>query len=114
MGEAVAQLLQEYVLSGDPKEAFNCLGELKAPWFHHELVKKALILHMEATKPELRTALIELLRALRCDSSLLPHAQLQHGLGRIYSSLDDLALDIPNVVQQLAACITALIKVGAL
>jgi programmed cell death protein 4 len=34
----IADLLREYVDSGDKDEAMRCLQELDVPHFHHELV----------------------------------------------------------------------------
>jgi programmed cell death protein 4 len=34
----IADLLKEYVDSGDKDEAMRCLQELDVPHFHHELV----------------------------------------------------------------------------
>lgn len=39
----VALLLKEYLDSSDVAEATECLRALKMPFFHHELVKKALV-----------------------------------------------------------------------
>ena len=35
-------LLREYAVSADAEEAARCLRELAVPYYHHELVKKAL------------------------------------------------------------------------
>ena len=43
----INDLLKEYVMSGDKKEAFRCIKVLKVPFFHHEIVKRALIMAME-------------------------------------------------------------------
>jgi hypothetical protein len=43
----VGLLLEEYLSSRDMKEAQACLRSLKMPFFHHELVKKCLIIAIE-------------------------------------------------------------------
>ncbi|KAG9447119.1 hypothetical protein H6P81_013247 [Aristolochia fimbriata] len=39
---------EEYDSGGDVKEAFSCIKELSMPFFHHEVVKKALELEASA------------------------------------------------------------------
>ena len=43
---------QEYIASEDKAEAARCLRELAVPFFHHEVVKQALLLAMEAPSAE--------------------------------------------------------------
>ena len=38
----IRDLLNEYVESGDTVEACRCIGDLNVPFFHHEVVKRAL------------------------------------------------------------------------
>ena len=37
------QLIQEFLLSKDIKEATRCILELNCPLFHHELVKRCIV-----------------------------------------------------------------------
>ena len=48
----INNLLIEYVVSGDKKEAFRCIKDLKVSCFHHEIVKRALIMAMERCQAE--------------------------------------------------------------
>ena len=44
----INNLLVEYVvMSGDVKEACRCIKDLNVPFFHHEIIKRALVMAME-------------------------------------------------------------------
>ena len=43
----ISDLLNEYVESSDTVEACRCIRDLNVPFFHHEVVNRALILAME-------------------------------------------------------------------
>jgi programmed cell death protein 4 len=47
MKEAVDQLLLEYLTSHQLHEAVRCVKQLNAPFFHHELVKRLLVISLE-------------------------------------------------------------------
>ena len=68
------RLLQEYVASADQAEAERCLRELAVPFFHHELVKQALLAAMEA--PAAQGPLLALLSRM-ADSGLVSGSQMQ-------------------------------------
>lgn len=89
----IADLLREYVESGDAFEACRCIRELGVSFFHHEVVKRALILAME-----IRTAEPLILKLLKeaADEGLISSSQMAKGFARLEESLDDLALDIPS------------------
>lgn len=89
----IADLLREYVESGDTFEACRCIRELGVSFFHHEVVKRALILAME-----IRTAEPLILKLLKetAEEGLISSSQMAKGFGRLADSLDDLSLDIPS------------------
>ncbi|KAL1224462.1 MA3 DOMAIN-CONTAINING TRANSLATION REGULATORY FACTOR 2 [Cardamine amara subsp. amara] len=89
----INDLLKEYVMSGDKKEAFRCIKGLKVPFFHHEIVKRALIMAMERQKAEVR--LLDLLREA-IEVGLINSTQVTKGFSRIIDSIEDLSLDIPE------------------
>uniref|UniRef100_A0A5B7ACP2 Putative programmed cell death protein 4 n=1 Tax=Davidia involucrata TaxID=16924 RepID=A0A5B7ACP2_DAVIN len=88
----IAELLREYVESGDTPEACRCIRELGVSFFHHEVVKRALVLAME-----IRTAEPLILKLLKeaAEEGLISTSQMVKGFARLAESLDDLALDIP-------------------
>ncbi|XAR50278.1 hypothetical protein NMG60_11004561 [Bertholletia excelsa] len=89
----IADLLREYVESGDTSEACRCIRELGVSFYHHEVVKRALVLSMEIRSAE---ALIVKLLKEASDEGLISSSQMVKGFTRLAESLDDLALDIPS------------------
>ncbi|KAA8540729.1 hypothetical protein F0562_024352 [Nyssa sinensis] len=89
----IADLLREYVESGDTSEACRCIRELGVSFFHHEVVKRALVLSME-----IRTAEPLIMKLLKeaAEEGLISSSQMVKGFVRLAESLDDLALDIPT------------------
>mmetsp|Transcript_8232 Transcript_8232/g.30367 ORF Transcript_8232/g.30367 Transcript_8232/m.30367 type:complete len:745 (-) Transcript_8232:1201-3435(-) len=114
-------LLAEYVSSRDSEEAIRCLRELDMPFFHHEFVKQALILAMEAPPIQLpkdvnrwpsddrnvSTLLLDLLTEL-AETGQLSLYQITVGFQRVRSRLNDLSLDIPDAVSQYERLCSAL------
>ncbi|KAH0878271.1 hypothetical protein HID58_065665, partial [Brassica napus] len=89
----INELLKEYVMSGDKKEAFRCIKGLKVPFFHHEIVKRALIMAMERRKAQEK--LLELLKEAT-EVGLINSTQVTKGFSRIIDLIEDLSLDIPE------------------
>lgn len=89
----INDLLTEFVVSGDIKEACRCIKDLNVPHFHHEIVKRAVIMAMEKRQAEGR--LLDLLKTT-AEEGLINSSQISKGFGRIIDSVDDLSLDIPN------------------
>ncbi|GAB2289432.1 Peptide chain release factor 1, mitochondrial [Dionaea muscipula] len=89
----IAELLREYVESGDILEACRCIRELGVSFFHHEVVKRALVLAME-----IRTAELMIMKLLKdaSEEGLISTSQMIKGFSRLEESLDDLSLDIPS------------------
>ncbi|CAG7901955.1 unnamed protein product [Brassica rapa] len=80
-------------MSGDKKEAFRCIKGLKVPFFHHEIVKRALIMAMERQKAQVK--LLDLLKEA-VKVGLINTTQVTKGFSRIIDSVEDLSLDIPE------------------
>ncbi|XP_027335580.1 uncharacterized protein LOC113849693 isoform X1 [Abrus precatorius] len=89
----IADLLREYVDSGDTFEACRCIRELGVSFFHHEVVKRALVLAMEIRLAE--SLMLKLLKEA-AEEGLVSSSQMVKGFSRLAESLDDLALDIPS------------------
>ncbi|KAA8537975.1 hypothetical protein F0562_027445 [Nyssa sinensis] len=89
----INNLLIEYVVSGDKKEACRCIKDLKVPFFHHEIVKRTIIMAMERLQAECH--LLDLLK-ITAEEGLINSSQTSKGFGRIIDTVDDLSLDIPN------------------
>ncbi|OMP10383.1 Initiation factor eIF-4 gamma, MA3 [Corchorus olitorius] len=89
----IAELLREYVENGDTFEACRCIRELGVSFFHHEVVKRALVLAMEIQTAE--PLILKLLKEA-AEEGLISSSQMVKGFARLAESLDDLALDIPS------------------
>ncbi|KAJ0972822.1 hypothetical protein J5N97_020781 [Dioscorea zingiberensis] len=89
----ISDLLKEYLESGETVEACRCIRELGVTFFHHEVVKRALILAMENQASE--PLILKLLKEA-ADECLISSSQMMKGFSRLAESLDDLTLDIPS------------------
>ncbi|XP_074302006.1 MA3 DOMAIN-CONTAINING TRANSLATION REGULATORY FACTOR 1-like [Silene latifolia] len=88
----ITDLLGEYAENGDTMEACRCIRELGVSFFHHEVVKRALVLSMEKPSAE---PLIRKLLEEASDEGLISSSQMIKGFYRMEEILDDLCLDIP-------------------
>ncbi|XP_015073139.1 programmed cell death protein 4 [Solanum pennellii] len=91
--DKINNLLIEYVVSGEKNEACRCINDLNMRFFHHEIVKRAIIMAMEKQQAESR--LLDLLKKTT-EEGLINSSQLSKGFNRIIDNIDDLSLDIPN------------------
>ncbi|KAL0913010.1 hypothetical protein M5K25_016439 [Dendrobium thyrsiflorum] len=97
----ISDLLREYIESGDTAEACRCIRELGVSFFHHEVVKRAVIFAMET--PSSQSLIFKLLDEA-AEEGLISSSQMIKGFSRLAESLDDLTLDIPSakaIFQQL-------------
>ncbi|TVU15508.1 hypothetical protein EJB05_39046 [Eragrostis curvula] len=88
----IQDILREYIESGDIDEAFRCIRELSLPFFHHEVVKRALTFGMEMSSQPL---ILKLLKEATA-GCLISSNQMSKGFSRVAESIDDLSLDIPS------------------
>ncbi|RLM60644.1 uncharacterized protein C2845_PM14G01450 [Panicum miliaceum] len=105
----IADLLKEYIKNGDTAEACRCIRELAVPFFHHEVVKRALTLGMESPAAE---ALIVKLLKEASEECLISSSQLMKGFSRVSESLDDLILDIPSAKSEFQLLVSKAISEG--
>lgn len=99
----INNLLIEYIVSGDKKEAYRCIKDLKVSFFHHEIVKRALIMAMEKRLAE--DKLLDLLKEA-AEEGLINSSQITKGFDRMTDTVDDLSLDIPNAQRILKSLIS--------
>eukprot|EP00250_Pteridium_aquilinum_P005828 c15859_g2_i2 orf=212-2080(+) len=107
----MTSLLNEYIESGDRVEACRCTRELNVPFFHHELVKRALTLAMEKKNAE---GLILSLLKEADDEGLITSSQMAKGFARLADAVDDLSLDIPHAKDMLLSLVSKAIEAGFL
>eukprot|EP00246_Nothoceros_aenigmaticus_P013530 TRINITY_DN4718_c0_g1_i1.p1 TRINITY_DN4718_c0_g1~~TRINITY_DN4718_c0_g1_i1.p1 ORF type:complete len:725 (+),score=184.72 TRINITY_DN4718_c0_g1_i1:48-2222(+) len=88
--DKINKLLEEFEAGGELLEACECIRELDMSFFHHEVVKKALLMAMEKQNDRLLSLLQE------CSSEgLITTSQMLKGFGRVADTLEDFALDFP-------------------
>ncbi|RWR84390.1 Initiation factor eIF-4 gamma [Cinnamomum micranthum f. kanehirae] len=87
----INNLLIEYVVSGDKTEALRCIKHLKVPFFHHEIVKRALIMAMDRRAAE--GLILDLLKDA-AEEGVINSSQMTKGFSRLIDTIDDLSLDI--------------------
>eukprot|EP00262_Sarcandra_glabra_P015736 TRINITY_DN4918_c0_g1_i1.p1 TRINITY_DN4918_c0_g1~~TRINITY_DN4918_c0_g1_i1.p1 ORF type:complete len:717 (+),score=179.55 TRINITY_DN4918_c0_g1_i1:274-2424(+) len=105
----ITDLLREYVENGDTVEACRCVREIGLSFFHHEVVKRALVLAME-----IQTAEPLILKFLKeaAEEGLISSSQMTKGFGRLIDSLDDLSLDIPSAKPMFQSLVSKAISEG--
>jgi len=91
---AIDQLLEEYLISQNLEEASNCVKELSANYYHHELIKRAIMCAMDKAEHD-RAAMSSLLAYL-VTTEVVSEAQVVKGFYRLYERIDDISLDVPN------------------
>ncbi|KAJ4756394.1 Programmed cell death protein 4 [Rhynchospora pubera] len=89
----ISDLLSEFTEGGDVAEACRCVRELGLPFYHHEVVKRALTIAVE--KPQTEALVLNFLEKSVQDC-LISTSQIAKGFSRISENLDDLTLDVPS------------------
>jgi hypothetical protein len=105
----IQNILREYIESGDTDEAFRCIRELGLPFFHHEVVKRALIFGME--NPSSQPLILKLLKESTA-GGLISSNQVSKGFSRVAESVDDLSLDVPSAKTLFDKLLSAAISEG--
>jgi len=95
--QKIREIVQEYFVSDDLQETEARLTELKAGRLGHEVVKRVLVEALEKKNRERERASV-LLSALTRDYGT---EQFFEGFTKVLRSIDDLALDTPNVAEVL-------------
>jgi len=109
---AIADLVGEFLVSGETDEALRCVRELGAPAFHHELIKR--ILAISTDKGEREQELANALRKRLCMESVISREQLALGCQRAIDASADLALDNPKAPLIVAAFVEEALADGHL
>lgn len=92
--EEIKMILMEYLASSDLDEASVCVEKLHTPHFHHEIVKRAIVIALD--KKERERAMMASLIAELYGREIASAKQIQFGFKRLYESLSDLILDTPD------------------
>jgi hypothetical protein len=87
-------LLTEFMSSGDLDEAVECVKRLDAPHFHHEVVKRAVVLALDGRQRQ--RAMMSALLAELHGRTVMSSDQIMLGFKRLKEEMDDLELDTPG------------------
>eukprot|EP00040_Diaphanoeca_grandis_P004304 m.28033 g.28033 ORF g.28033 m.28033 type:complete len:420 (-) comp15849_c0_seq1:1028-2287(-) len=102
--QAIKTILMEYVDSSLIDEAGKCIRELKAAYFHHEVVYSMVLIAIESGDHQVIQTMVSLLQALGSKGeNLISDTQLKTGLDRILVDIHDIAIDVPLVKKHLAS-----------
>lgn len=98
---------KEYLLSRELDEAASCVRELKAPHFHHELVKRGVKIAMEedgrdhAPRESSSLDAMAALFKFLVENAIVSEYQVAKGSSRLRKILPDLRLDVPAAPKML-------------
>jgi len=104
----IKMLLEEFLSSSDMDEACACVKRLNVPHFHHEVVKRAVVLSLDCHERE--QAMMSSLLAELFVREIISPKQIEIGFQRLYESLSDLELDAPGATQVLDVFLNQAIK----
>ena len=110
--EAVSEIAREYFVSCEAAEAVRCVRELQAPRFHHEVIKRLLVLALDGGARHV--SLAEQLVQRLCDEAVVPPQQLSLGCERLLDAAADLAIDNPQTPTELAGVLERFCECGHL
>jgi len=105
--KSIERLLCDFIRSQDVKEAIDCIEELKTTRYHSDIVDKGVSLMFDANK-EGAAQLVKLISQLAGDG-ILTQKHLETGLAPSLEILDDLIIDFPLAISQLAAFVAPLL-----
>ncbi|GMH35363.1 hypothetical protein BSKO_03231 [Bryopsis sp. KO-2023] len=93
----IKAMLKEYLSSKDIKEVTRCLHDLSVPFYHHELVRRALEMALESD-----ASLVDMSNLLShlAESGDINETQMKKGFDRMDCMIEDLALDYPNAKER--------------
>jgi programmed cell death protein 4 len=94
------QLADEYLVSRDVEEAVRCVAEMRVPGYHHELVKRAIVVSLDKSEAD-QCAISDFFTEL-FQREVVSQYQFTLGFNRLYDLIDDLALDTPQAPSFLA------------
>jgi hypothetical protein len=108
-----AGLLDEYVATGDGKEAVLCARELNAPDFMPELVFTALSKLLDSIKPRDQEAIVALTMLL-FKSGVVRAEDIRQGFSVVLEDLGDLSVDYPLAPKLVGEFLGSAVGEGAL
>jgi len=90
---AIDDLVVEYLDSHNLDEAVRLVKALNAPYFHHEVIKRAVARALD--RPDADVALIRLFLLRLFEEQVTTMTQFELGFDKLKAALSDLRLDVP-------------------
>lgn len=110
--EEIKMMLEEFLSSSDMDEVCVCVKRLNVPHFHHEIIKRAIVIAMD--KKDREKAMMSSLFAEMYAREIISAQQMTLGFQRLYEALPDLELDTPGATKILEIFATQALKDGCL
>ncbi|GBG31866.1 Programmed cell death protein 4 [Hondaea fermentalgiana] len=93
----IKMLLEEFTSSSDIDEACNLVKRLNVGHFHHEVVKRAVVISLDCRERE--QAMMSSLLAELSSREIISEKQMEIGFRRLFQALPDLELDAPGAAK---------------
>jgi len=94
---AIRLLIEEFFVAEDVSEALVSVQELDTPYFHHEIIKQVIVIAGDRGQREVRLGRI-LIQNLQ-KSGITQDNQIFLGFHKVWSRLEDYALDAPKIAE---------------
>lgn len=91
---AIDQIIEEFIVSDDLQEVSRCIHELNVVFYHHEIVKRAIMTAIDKST-EIQNRISKLFINL-FQEGLVKSEQFIIGFNRLYKMIDDITLDTPD------------------
>lgn len=91
--DTIKDTLHEYLLSQDLGEAARCISELNSPYFHHEVIKRGIVIVMDHSEEQ--EIMMSSLFAYLCSQEVTSEKMIEQGFQRIKDEMPDICLDVP-------------------
>lgn len=95
--QEIKMILEEFVSSSDIDEACNLIKNLNVPHFHHEVIKRAVVISLDCRERE--QAMMSSLLAELSSREIVSEKQMEIGFRRLFQALPDLELDAPGAAK---------------
>eukprot|EP01103_Thecamoeba_quadrilineata_P011714 TRINITY_DN284_c0_g2_i1.p1 TRINITY_DN284_c0_g2~~TRINITY_DN284_c0_g2_i1.p1 ORF type:complete len:381 (-),score=69.35 TRINITY_DN284_c0_g2_i1:68-1180(-) len=96
MKARVREMIEQYLVSDEPREVEDLLRKMSAPSFHFQVVR--ICVRSAIEKPLFKDTLLSLLEYLKAIGMLSPE-DLEEGFRWSYEGLSDLKLDVPRAAE---------------
>mmetsp|Transcript_10907 Transcript_10907/g.14210 ORF Transcript_10907/g.14210 Transcript_10907/m.14210 type:complete len:410 (+) Transcript_10907:422-1651(+) len=108
----IKMMLEEFLSSSDMDEVCVCVKRLNVPHFHHEIIKRAIVISLD--KKDKEKAMMSSLLAELYSREVISQQQFHLGFQRLFEALPDLELDTPGAAKIIDIFVNQALKDGCL